>query len=147
MKIMFDSNSFDKMWESDEDLEKIITSSIYTYYITSIQIEEIGNIPDKYRETRIKNLLALCKIRAHLLYTPAVVGFSRIGNCVLLSDEDIEIYKELLKETKSNIMDALIGTTAKREGCTIVTDDNDFSKKLKKCSVPTMTYNEFAQSL
>lgn len=50
-RIMFDSNSFDKMHTSGE-LVKIAASERYEYYITSIQIEEIGNMPDEKKEKR-----------------------------------------------------------------------------------------------
>ena len=66
MRILFDSNTFDKMSESERDINLLISNPDIECYITSIQIEEIGNIPDNNIETRIRDLLALCKIRAHL---------------------------------------------------------------------------------
>lgn len=143
-RIMFDSNSFDKMHASGE-LEKIATSEKYEYYITSIQIEEIGSIPDEKEAERIDNLLALCCIRAHLVPIPSVVGNARVGLCLPVGDDDV--LSDLLTVTRSNTHDAIIGSAAKREGCTVVTDDIRYSKKLKQNSIPTMTYDEFIRTI
>ena len=139
-RIMFDSNSFDKMHTSGE-LVKIAASERYEYYITSIQIEEIGNMPDEKKEKRKENLLALCCLRAHLVPIPAVVDYARVGLCLPVGDDDV--FSDLLTETGSNTRDAMIGSAAKREGCTVVTDDLRYSKKLKQNGIPTMTYQEF----
>ena len=90
---MFDTNAFDKMYSSDDTLNKITHSDKNEYCITSIQIEEIGDIPDSKKEQRIRNLLALCEIKAQLLLVPAVVGRSRVGYCIP-SDEN-ELYERL----------------------------------------------------
>ena len=145
MRIMFDTNAFDKMHSSETDVARIIESNKYEYYVTSVQIEEIGDIPDEKKEQRIKNLLALCMLRAHLLYTPAVFGYSRFGYCIIADENDI--YEDLLTDSRNNVKDAMIGSTAYRENCTIVTDDKDFTKKLKAHSISTMTYDEFMHSL
>ena len=145
MRIMFDTNAFDKMCSSNDDVEKIIASDQYEYFITSVQIEEIGNIPDIKKEHRIQDLLVLCQIRAQLLFTPAVVGNARLGYCVAAGEDDV--YSDLLKETRSNMNDAMIGSAAKIEQCTVVTDDDDFKKRLIKHGIPVLTYDEFIQSL
>lgn len=145
MRVMFDSNAFDKMISAETDLDRIAESTKHEYFITSIQIEELANIPDDKREQRILNLLAMCKINARLLLTPAVIDHARIGFCVFADENDV--YNDLLKASKSNVNDAMIGSTAKRENCTVVTDDDDFSKRLTKHSIPRMTYEEFIQSL
>ena len=145
MRIMFDSNAFDKMISAGIDLDRIAESTKHEYFITSIQIEELASIPDEKKEQRILNLLAMCKINARLLLTPTVVDHARIGFCVFANENDA--YNDLLKCTKSNVNDAMIGSTAKRENCTVVTDDDDFSKRLAKLAIPRMTYEEFIQSL
>ena len=145
MRIMFDTNAFDKINASSEDLSRIVASNKYEFFITSIQVEEISNIPDSRKEQRTSNLLTLCKIRAHLLFVPAVVGHARLGFCVVSGSDDL--YFDLLKQTHSNVNDAMIGSTAKRENCTVVTDDIDFSKRLRNHAVSTMTYEQFIQSL
>lgn len=144
MKIMLDSNAFDKMQNLD-DLEKIVACDKYEYFITSIQIEEIGNIPDEKKEARIRNLLTLCKIRAKLLFVPAVLDHARVGLCSLVDKHDI--YSDLLNPSRNNIHDAMIGSAAKRENCIVVTNDVDFIKKLHKHSIQTMRYEEFIDSL
>jgi rRNA-processing protein FCF1 len=143
-RIMFDSNSFDKMRTSGE-LGRIAASEKFEYYITSVQIEEIGNMPDKKKEERKDNLLALCSLRAHLVPIPAIVGYARSGLCLPVGDDDV--LSDLLTVTRSNTRDAMIGSAAKRERCTVVTDDVRYSKKLKQNGIPTMTYQEFVQKV
>ena len=145
MRIMFDTNAFDKMLSSTNDLERIVASDKNEYFVTSIQIEEISSIPDSRKEQRTKVLLALCKIRAHMLYVPAVLDHARLDWCVLSDESDI--YHDLLKTTGSNVNDAMIGSTAKREQCAVVTDDNDFAKRLQKHNTLTMTYDSFLRTL
>lgn len=143
MKLMFDTNTFDKMLLSS--IDKMLSCEEHDYYITSIQIEELGNIPDTKKEQRIQNLISLCMLRAHLLYTPAVIGATRIGLSVLADENDA--YESLLNENKSNINDAIIGSTAKRENCTVVTNDGRFARKLKANDIPAITFEEFVDLL
>jgi rRNA-processing protein FCF1 len=41
----------------------------------------------------------------------------------------------------------MIGEAANREGCTLVTDDLKFISKLNKLNIPTMTFDEFKESV
>lgn len=143
-KIMFDTNAFDKLIKNDL-WEKIISTEKYEYYITSIQIEELASIPDEKKEQRILNFLALCAMKVRLLYVPAVFGYARFGFSVLTDINDI--YSKLLNCTKSNVKDAMIGSTAKRENCCVVTDDKKFIKKLNENLVDTMKFDDFVNSL
>ena len=144
MRVIFDSNAFDKMKDSDV-LERIISSKTNELFITSQQVEEIGNIPDCKKEKRIQLLMILCKMRARLLYVPAVFDKGRF-DCSVFTEED-DVYYDLLNQTHSNQSDAMIGSTAKRENCIIVTDDIDFAKRLKKHDIQTITFEEFVDTL
>ena len=141
MRIMFDTNAFDKM---HDDLDKILACQKYEYYITSLQVEEIKNIPDNKETMKLKNFIALSKIQPPSLPVPAVVGVAKAGDCVPMNDS---AYMDLLKVTHSNVADAMIGATAKRESCTVVTEDKDFSKRLRKHGIPTLTWDEFMSTL
>jgi len=138
MRIMFDTNVFDKMLSSADDVEIIVACTSNDYFITSVQKEELANIRD---ENKKYALLEMCTIVAKATPTPAVVGYSKVGDCVLVDLEDI--YSDLLTETHSNVKDAMIGSAAKRELCTVVTNDIRFSKRLINCHIPTMTYEDF----
>ena len=74
-----------------------------------------------------------------------VLGYSRLGLSVF-ADENDTTYESLLFESRSNVKDVMIGEAAKREGCTLVTDDTKFISKLHKVGIPTMTFDEFAQT-
>ena len=142
MKIMFDSNVFDEIYNSTEALERIVSLKENEYYITSIQKSELESISD---ETKKQALLSICIVVAQIMPTSAVVGFSRVGDCVVVDEDDV--YSELLNATHSNVKDAMIGSAAKREGCTVITNDVRFSKRLKKCQIPTMAYADFMNNV
>lgn len=139
-KIMFDTNAFDKLMAVLDELRD--NAGKFDFYITAIQVEELANIPDSKKETRICNLLAFCEMRAKLVPVSLVLNHTRLGFCCF-SDENDDTYSLLLNENQSNINDALIGEAAKREGCTLVTDDTNFSKKLKKANVSYITFDDF----
>ena len=142
MRIMFDTNAFDKILNSSDDLELITACGENEYYITSIQEEELGSIPDDYRR---QALLSACKKVALKTPTPAIVGFSKVGDCMPTDADDV--YFDLLLETHSNVKDAMIGSAAKREKCTVVTNDKRFTKRLKQYKIPTTEYENFIKSI
>lgn len=142
MRIMFDTNAFDKMLRMEDDFEIIVACDNNDYFITSVQKEELENIRD---DNKKQALLAMCTIVAKTTPTPAVVGYSKVGDCLLVDNEDI--YFDLLLETHSNVKDAMIGSAAKREKCTVVTNDKRFSKRLKQYQIPSMEYEEFINTI
>ena len=139
---MFDSNAFDKMLLSD--IDKIIACTKHEFFVTSIQLDEIRRIPDSKQEIRNKNLEKLSKINPDILCTIAVLGMAKLGLCVLGKGK---IYDELLVENGSNVPDAMIGDAAKRENCTVVTNDKRFRNKLLQNEVNVVTYEEFLEYL
>ena len=147
-KIMFDSNAFSSLLNSDLDWTNFFSKceSKYEFYVTAIQVEELTNIPDSKKELRIQHMLCLCQMRAKMVPNIAVLGYGRFGFSIF-ADESDTTYEELLFENRSNINDAIIGEAAKREGCTLVTNDIDFIRKLNKVSIPTITFDEFKSSV
>lgn len=142
MRIMFDTNAFDKILNSKDDLELITACGENEYYITSIQEEELESIPDDYRR---QALLSACRKVALKTPTPAIVGFSIVGDCMLTDADDV--YFDLLLKTHNNVKDAMIGSAAKREKCTVVTNDKRFTKRLKQYKIPTTEYEDFIEEI
>lgn len=147
-KIMFDSNTFSYLINECSNLKTffIRCAEKYHFYITAIQVEELANIGDEKRNIRIAHLLCLYRMRATLVNTRGIYGRTRYGYCNY-ADKTDNTYKNLLNENKSNINDALIGETAKRENCTLVTDDTRFIAKLNTNGISTMTFKEFYDSV
>lgn len=141
---MFDSNAFSSLLNSNVDWANFFSEceGKYEFYVTAIQIEELAEIPDPKKELRIRHMLCLCKMRARMVPNILVLGYGRLGLSVL-ADENESTYEDLLFESRSNIKDAMIGEAAKREGCTLVTDDTKFISKLNKVGISTMTFGEF----
>ena len=147
-KIMFDSNAFSSLLNAHLDWTNFFSKceDKYEFYVTAIQIEELTVIPDDKQELRIRHMLCLCQMRAKMVPNIAVLGYSRVGWSVLADPEDTT-FRDLLFESKSNIKDAMIGEAAKRECCILVTDDTRFIPKLNKVGIPTMTFEEFKNSI
>mgnify|MGYP000925810503 CR=1 FL=1 len=144
-KIMFDSNVFDKL---PNIINKIKDSSEkqYEYYITTIQVEELCEIPDSKKNIRVNNILMLADLRAKLvpisvfiLNGRARLGYARLGNG--------EIYKKILNENKSNIDDAIIADTCVFEGCTLVTEDKDLYSRMSRNGFEVIYFTDFMNSI
>ena len=146
-KIMFDSNAFSSLLNSNTDWTNFFSKceGKYEFYVTAFQIEELSEIPDSKKETRIQHMLCLCQMRAKMVPNILVLGYGRLGLSVF-ADENDTTYADLLFESRSNVKDAMIGEAAKREGCTLVTDDTKFISKLRKVGIPTITFDEFARN-
>ena len=146
-KIMFDSNAFSSLLNSNIDWTNFFykCEGKYEFYVTAIQIEELTHIPDSKKESRIRHMLCLCLMRAKMVPNILVLGYGRLGLSVL-ADKNDTTYEDLLFESRKNVKDAMIGEAAKREGCTLVTDDTKFISKLHKAGIPTMTFDEFRRN-
>ena len=144
---MFDSNAFSSLLNSNIDWTSFFSmcEGKYEFYVTALQIEELSEIPDSKKETRIQHMLCLCQMRAKMVPNILVLGYGRLGFSVFADEKDTT-YEDLLFESRSNVKDAMIGEEAKREGCTLVTDDTKFISKLHKVGIPTMTFDEFVRN-
>ena len=78
-KIMFDSNAFSSLLNSDLDWTNFFSmcEGKYEFYATAIQIEELTEIPDSKKELRIRHMLCLCQMRAKMVPN-AVMPAARI---------------------------------------------------------------------
>lgn len=147
-KVMFDCNAFSSLLKSNMDWEDFYSKckDRYDFYVTSVQIEELANISDVEKESRILHLLCLSMMRAKLIPTLFVFDHTRIGFSVFGYEND-DTYEKLLNPSRKNVNDALIGEAAKRENCMIITDDKKFIKKLNNIGIETMTFKDFKNEL
>ncbi len=128
MKIMFDTNAFDQMTNNHFDVIKDSLKKGFEYILTTIQLEEINNIPDK--ENRFNKLLMLAKLSIVVVPTScAILGYSRFDYCKL---GEGHFYKKLLTPTKSNIPDSIIGDTSLYENALLVSNDRSFKNKMNR---------------
>ena len=141
-RIMFDANAFSYLIEQNKLNLLGEATDKYEYYITEIQVRELAEIPDNKKDSRIAHALCLCKMRAKFVNVRGVYGVTHYG-CCSYSNENDNIYKNLLNKSRSNIDDALIGDAAKRENCTLITDDTRFINKLNANGVSTMKFSDF----
>lgn len=95
----------------------------------------------KKKATRIINMIRLASLRAKLIPTSVVISnysrldMARMGNGI--------VYNQMLNESKNNIKDAIIADTAVTESCTLITEDVELYKKMKRHSYSVMNITEF----
>jgi len=144
-KIMFDSNVFDQL-PSIIDKIKYSSESQYEYYITTIQVEELCEIPDEKIEKRKTNILMLADLRAKLVPISLMIlnGRARIGYARLGTGE---VYNSILNEKRSNIDDAVIADTAVFEGCTLITEDKNLYNRMHRTNYDVMFLDEFLETI
>lgn len=144
-KIMFDSNVFDQL---PGIIHKIKSSAEtqYEYYITTIQVEELCEIPDNKKDIRVRNILMLAELRAKLvpislfiLNGRARLGYARLGSGV--------VYNKILNNNRSNTDDAVIADTAVFEGCMLVTEDKELYNRMTKNGYEVMYLSEFISTI
>ena len=141
--IMFDSNIFNKLPSFIKKIKE--SKKEYSYYISTIQIQELAKIKDNKEEQRISNIIMLADLRAHLVPTSvSVLGEARLGYTRL---GDGSVYHKILNDSKNNISDAIIADTAVKEGCILITEDIKFQKKMKRHQYDVMSFDEFISSL
>lgn len=141
-KIMFDSNIFDKL---PEFIGKIHHSTVqYEYYVTTIQIDELCEIPDSKLDIRKRNILMLADLRAKLVPISVFVlgraraGYARAG--------EGEVYQKILNKNSNNVEDAIIVDTAVFEGCTLITEDMKLYNKMRTYGYDVMCFSDFLKT-
>lgn len=142
-RIMFDTNVFDKL---PEFIKLIRNSKMqYEYYITTIQIDELCDIPDHKIDIRKGNILMLADLRARLVpLSVFVLGWARLGYARLGKGE---VFNKILNKNRNNIEDAAIADTAVYEGCTLITNDDDLYRKMEKNGYDVMKFEDFINTL
>ncbi len=145
-RIMFDTNAFTALINSSIDWLAFFKNpkNEIEFVITSIQVEELAKISDV--EKRIQHFLCLCSMNARLIFPVGVFGYTRFELSIFGGEED-SIYDSLLNKGKSNVCDAIIGATAYREKCILITDDKRFRRELISNGISTKTFEEFCDYL
>jgi predicted nucleic acid-binding protein len=127
MKYMIDTNIFDRIADQKLKAEDLPEGDFVS---TVIQLEEINNISDDYKERRFHLIYHFSKQVKDIVPTESAVwGLSRwdeakAGDGVIFN----KIKQELDSKNnskKNNVQDSLIAETAIKNGFTLVTADKD----------------------
>jgi predicted nucleic acid-binding protein len=137
---MFDSNAIDPIAETAGAFEAIRaateTGRLEVLY-THVTIDELVAIPDLDRRQQLTLLMVAL---GQLVPTGAtVLDFSRLDFCRLGADDEQEMLEELRSQSVRHSRDALIGITARTEGCALVTNDERLAKRAADIGVETLT--------
>lgn len=137
-KIMFDTNSFDKM-QTELDKLLLCTDKI-EYYVTDIQIKELVSIPDKNITTRINNVLCLFDLRPQTVHTSFSYKNLRFSKLCFSTGSYVD---EITNGNINHANDALIADAAIRENCILITNDIKLTKKMNTLNKKVMTFEDF----
>lgn len=140
---MFDTNVFSDLIYKKKTLIEI--SKKYSIYVTTIQLEEIAEIPDSNIEKRKQNLFVLATARVTFVpISVFVLGKARLDLARLGNGE---VYNKILNKTKTNVNDAIIADTSVFEACTLVTSDIKLYNKMKRNGYDVITAEELFNSI
>ena len=144
LKIMLDTNAINRIADGNisvNDLEKY--GQTVDFYITHQQSDEVARTPNIERRGCL--VLFLTKIRPIVIATESFVtessrlGFARLG--------DGQVFQEMKKENPKHTEDALIGETAIKEGCILLTDDKKLQNKVRNAGGKVLSIAEFEEMM
>jgi predicted nucleic acid-binding protein len=129
-KIMLDTMEYDKLLatlDSYHRLLRLLSSGRIELLTTHIQRDQIRAAPDHPKKASLLEIFA----KARIIGTRGIVfDVSRFDQAKFGSDEDHDIIKRA-KDAK----DGLIAATASSGADTLVTDDKNFTKRLRKAHI------------
>ena len=144
LKILLDNNAIDKV-QHNLDFIKENRHKLDIYVPRSVMGEACEN--KSYNPTW--NVISLLK--ADVKYLPDAIfvfGYSRLdGEACFGSEEVGEVYKNILNQNKSNIVDAVIATTAVANDCIFLTEDKKLYNKMKNFGYKVMNFAELQETI
>ena len=141
--LFLDNNSIDVINENFKLFKQL--NKHYKYCISPSVLEELANIPDNKKETRIKNLITLLEMQPKFIYDSVfVLDYSRL-DCACLGDG--KVYKEILNSSNTNIRDAIIADTAVNNKCILFTEDSRLYNKMRKLNYRCVNLNDLKNVL
>jgi predicted nucleic acid-binding protein len=142
MKILLDNNAIDKI---RDNMEFMKCHPEITFYICKEVADEV--IADSQTYSPTLNLQSLEKVNVSYEKNAIfILGHSKLDSESTFCDsETLLVYNSILKETKSNIKDATIAATAVKNGCTLITYDKGFYRKMKRFGYSVTTFEELIE--
>ena len=149
-RIMFDNCAVNTIAENIEFYERL--KEKYEFCVCTEVVNELARMPDQSKdpnvngkEKRVQVFLNFTRLEMKFLFNSVfVLGHSRLdGFSRLTSDESAKVFNDLRNENRSNISDAIIGSTSVAEGCILLTTDRKFCNKMKFFGYPAQYFEEF----
>jgi predicted nucleic acid-binding protein len=144
-KYLFDTNVFNRIFELEIEEEWFPRDA--QYFMTHIQRDELAKTPDPLR--RLHLMFVLSSVGPTSISTASAMwNVSKWDQCEWGSEDGL--FQKMLKSLnarnggkKNNGSDVLIGETALRNDCRLVTDDADLATVVREFHGKTMTFSEF----
>ena len=132
VRIMFDSNAFDKLLENDLDITAF--PSWYHFYSTQTQHDEIKQIKDKEKRDKLLDLFSAFKQIDNESLTP---------DDTTIDDPNTDLFQKLRGNNDRYDNDAMTGITVIRENMILVSEDERLRKKVKQNGGKAISFDEF----
>lgn len=142
MRLIFDSNIFDRIIDGTLEIKNIINEG-HQIYITHIQRDELEKCSKV--DKRIKLLKSLHEPGINTIPTESFVyDVSRYGSAKYSNGV---LFEKIKNENVNHTEDALIGETAIKNDLILVTEDKDFRNKVNKEGGTALSINELMKTL
>ncbi|TET39220.1 MAG: hypothetical protein E3J72_00835 [Planctomycetota bacterium] len=144
-RFMFDTNIFDKILESKIEIADLPSDG--KFFVTHIQEDEINKISAPEKQEKKHRLTELFNVipDENIATTSAVVGVSRIGGSRISGKSELRTELHAANKGKGKIKDTLIGETAIKNDCILVTEDVNFRDAMIKVGGRVIAYTELVQ--
>jgi hypothetical protein len=136
-RVVLDSNTVDPLIDLPgalECLKRAVATGQLEALFTHITADENGDTPDVQRQSQL--LDALWAIGRTVATGAAVWDVSKWDEARWFDGRD---YDDLRRGNAKYTNDALIGVTARVEGCTLVTHDNKLTMRAKELGIEVLT--------
>lgn len=138
MRILLDNNAIDKMGNHLNFIKKHPEIEFF------VCREVAGEVSQNNSYNPTMNIISLLKAGVkYLPNTGFVFGHSALdGESTFSSALQNAVYYNILNETRSNISDAIIASTAHNNNCILLTYDKKLYNKMKKFNYQVTTFEE-----
>jgi rRNA-processing protein FCF1 len=140
-RVLLDSNALDPLTQfgAFEALEQAVRSAKLEVLFTHITVDELAAIPGLEKRQCLLNLLVF--LGRPILTSGAVLDFSRLNFCRVMSDDD-NTFESLRSGNIKHSRDGLIAHTALNEGCALITNEKRLAARARDQGVEVLTTAE-----
>ncbi|XVQ86471.1 hypothetical protein ACQP2K_03280 [Microbispora siamensis] len=148
LRVVLDSNAVDPLIDipgAVESVRSAIDRGELEVLYTHVTIDELATTPDLDRRQRL--ILVIAEIGTLVPTGGFALGFSRLDHGRLMADEDVPVFQALTSGSVDHTRDALIASTARFEGCTLVTNEKRLSARAREQGIEVLTSEQLLRAI
>ena len=149
---LLDENIFDKILDNGEirdQLIELVGSGKIQLFGTWIDEQELQAMapskPDKWKQIQI--LMSELNVKRQAV-AGIIIGHARLGEAKFIPSDENHRLADAIRDASQDVNDLSLAMTAKIEGTTLVTEDQEMQAKAKSIiQVETLNWNEFTKAI